>query len=104
MQPSRTAPNNVWIIDDDRSIRWVLERALQQEGITVTAFETGDKALAALEKSKPDAVITDVRMPGTDGMKLLNIMVEKHPQLPVIIMTAHSDLDSAVSAYQGGAF
>jgi len=104
MQPSRTAPNNVWIIDDDRSIRWVLERALQQEGITVTAFESGDKALAALEKSKPDAVITDVRMPGTDGMKLLNIMVEKHPQLPVIIMTAHSDLDSAVSAYQGGAF
>jgi len=104
MQPSHTTPNNVWIIDDDRSIRWVLERALQQAGITVTAFETGDKALAALEKNKPDAVITDVRMPGTDGMKLLNIMVEKHPQMPVIIMTAHSDLDSAVSAYQGGAF
>ncbi len=105
-------PNNVWIIDDDRSIRWVLERALQQDGITVTAFENADKALAALEQvgaqtgeqEGPDAVITDIRMPGTDGFSLLNILGEKHPQLPVIIMTAHSDLDSAVSAYQGGAF
>ena len=96
--------NNVWIIDDDRSIRWVLERALQQEGINCSAFENGDKALNALKHSKPDAVITDVRMPGTDGLELLELLTEQQPNLPVIIMTAHSDLDSAVSAYQGGAF
>ncbi|GAB3108221.1 nitrogen regulation protein NR(I) [Aestuariicella hydrocarbonica] len=104
MQPSRTLSNNVWIIDDDRSIRWVLERALQQEGIPCTAFESGDRALSAMKTSRPDAVITDVRMPGTDGLSLLKILSEDHPQMPVIIMTAHSDLDSAVSAYQGGAF
>ncbi|MGH1372231.1 MAG: nitrogen regulation protein NR(I) [Cellvibrionaceae bacterium] len=104
MQPSRTTPNNVWIIDDDRSIRWVLERALQQEGINCTAFETGDKALNAIKTERPDAVITDVRMPGTDGLSLLKILSEDLPDLPIIIMTAHSDLDSAVSAYQGGAF
>ncbi|MAZ87973.1 MAG: nitrogen regulation protein NR(I), partial [Cellvibrionaceae bacterium] len=104
MQPSRKSPNNVWIIDDDRSIRWVLERALQQEGIQCTAFENGDRALSALKTEQPDAVITDVRMPGTDGLSLLKILSEDLPNLPIIIMTAHSDLDSAVSAYQGGAF
>lgn len=104
MQPSRNSTNNVWIIDDDRSIRWVLERALQQEGIACTAFENGDRALHALKTDTPDAVITDVRMPGTDGLSLLKILTEDMPGLPIIIMTAHSDLDSAVSAYQGGAF
>ncbi|MBU3068381.1 nitrogen regulation protein NR(I) [Aestuariicella sp. G3-2] len=104
MQPSRTPSNNVWIIDDDRSIRWVLERALQQEGIACTAFESGDRALNAMKTSRPDAVITDVRMPGTDGLSLLKILSEDVPGMPIIIMTAHSDLDSAVSAYQGGAF
>jgi two-component system, NtrC family, nitrogen regulation response regulator GlnG len=97
-------PNHVWIIDDDRSIRWVLERALQQEGIKTTTFETGDSALQQLQTDKPDVVITDIRMPGIDGLSLLKAMTEKVPGLPVIIMTAHSDLDSAVSAYQGGAF
>lgn len=97
-------PNNVWIIDDDRSIRWVLERALQQEGIPCTVFESGDKALSALKNEQPDAIITDVRMPGTDGLALLGVINEQYPTMPVIIMTAHSDLDSAVSAYQGGAF
>ncbi len=101
---SRPSLNKVWIIDDDRSIRWVLERALQQEGISCTAFESGDRALNALKSERPDAVITDVRMPGTDGLSLLKILAEDVPSLPVIIMTAHSDLDSAVSAYQGGAF
>ena len=96
--------NHVWIIDDDRSIRWVLERALQQEGIPCTAFESGDRALNALKTSSPDAIITDIRMPGTDGLALLKILAEEHPGIPTIIMTAHSDLDSAVSAYQGGAF
>ncbi|MYM64119.1 nitrogen regulation protein NR(I) [Pseudomaricurvus sp. HS19] len=104
MLPSRTPPNHVWIIDDDRSIRWVLERALQQEGIVCTAFESGDRALNALKSERPDAVITDIRMPGTDGLSLLKILSEDMPNLPIIIMTAHSDLDSAVSAYQGGAF
>ncbi|BFM18372.1 two-component system response regulator NtrC [Maricurvus nonylphenolicus] len=97
-------PNHVWIIDDDRSIRWVLERSLQQEGIKITSFETGDKALQQLGSEKPDVVITDIRMPGIDGLSLLKNMTEQVPGLPVIIMTAHSDLDSAVSAYQGGAF
>ncbi len=97
-------PNLVWIIDDDRSIRWVLEKALQQSGIATSSFETGDKAVAQLSQEKPDAVISDVRMPGMDGLTLLSNMHREHPSLPIIIMTAHSDLDSAVSAYQGGAF
>lgn len=97
-------PNLVWIIDDDRSIRWVLEKALQQSGIETESFDTGDKALARLPSKKPDAIISDVRMPGTDGLTLLSLLHRDHPQLPCIIMTAHSDLESAVSAYQGGAF
>ena len=97
-------PNLVWIIDDDRSIRWVLEKALEQSGITTSSFESGDRAIAELSTSTPDAIITDVRMPGMDGLNLLSAMQSEHPNLPVIIMTAHSDLDSAVSAYQGGAF
>ena len=96
--------NRVWIVDDDRSIRWVLEKALLQAGIDTTVFESGDKALARMKNERPDAVISDVRMPGIDGLTLLSQIHEVHPQLPVIIMTAHSDLDSAVSAYQGGAF
>lgn len=97
-------PNLVWIIDDDRSIRWVLEKALQQSGIETDSFETGDKALARLQSQKPDAVISDIRMPGMDGLSLLATLHKDNPALPCIIMTAHSDLDSAVSAYQGGAF
>jgi len=97
-------PNLVWIIDDDKSIRWVLEKALQQANIETMTFESGDAALAALSNSKPDAVISDVRMPGIDGLTLLTRLHDNLPDLPVIIMTAHSDLDSAVSAYQGGAF
>ena len=97
-------PNLVWIIDDDRSIRWVLEKALQQSGIETKSFETGDKAIAQLNTAKPHAVISDVRMPGINGLSMLKQIHETYPQLPIIIMTAHSDLDSAVSAYQGGAF
>ncbi len=102
-------PNLVWIIDDDRSIRWVLEKALQQSGIETKSFETGDKALAQLTSAtmsgvKPHAIISDVRMPGIDGIDMLKVVHDHHPQMPVIIMTAHSDLESAVSAYQGGAF
>jgi nitrogen regulation protein NR(I) len=97
-------PNLVWIIDDDRSIRWVLEKALQQSGIETDCFDSGDKALAQLPHKKPDAIISDIRMPGTNGLSLLANLHKEHPQLPFIIMTAHSDLESAVSAYQGGAF
>ena len=96
--------NKVWIIDDDSSIRWVLEKALQQADIEYDSFDSGDAALHKLATSKPDAIISDVRMPGIDGLSMLSKIHEEHPTLPIIIMTAHSDLDSAVSAYQGGAF
>lgn len=99
-----TNSDNIWIIDDDRSIRWVLERALKQTGMTVTAFENADTVMESLAQVRPDAIITDIRMPGIDGLQLLDMISERYPELPVIIMTAHSDLDSAVSAYQGGAF
>jgi two-component system, NtrC family, nitrogen regulation response regulator GlnG len=95
---------HIWVIDDDSSIRWVLEKALQQAGMEVTSFESADSALDSLASSKPDAIITDIRMPGMDGLEFLNIINEQHPEIPAIIITAHSDLDSAVSAYQGGAF
>ena len=96
----------VWVVDDDRSIRWVLEKALGQEGYAVTCFEDGDEALNTLEEGgqEPEVLISDVRMPGTDGLRMLKILQRKNPDLPVIIMTAHSDLDSAVASYQGGAF
>ena len=95
---------NVWVADDDRSIRWVLERTLQKAGIATRSFETADQVIAALRSEQPDALMTDIRMPGTDGLMLLERMQREHPTIPVIIMTAHSDLESAVSAYQGGAF
>ncbi len=95
---------HVWIIDDDRSIRWVLERALNNAGISVTAFEDAGQVMASLESEQPDAIMTDIRMPGIDGLELLERIHREHPEMPVIIMTAHSDLDSAVSAYKGGAF
>lgn len=95
---------NVWIVDDDRSIRWVLERALSQVGIETRVFEKADDVLKQLEKTSPDAVISDIRMPGIDGLQLLERIHITHPEMPIIIMTAHSDLDSAVASYQGGAF
>jgi two-component system nitrogen regulation response regulator GlnG len=98
------ADANVWIVDDDRSIRWVLEKALEQGGVQSRSFESGDLALRALEQGRPDALVTDIRMPGIDGLELLSTIQAAYPDLPVIIMTAHSDLDSAVASYQGGAF
>ena len=99
-----TQNSTVWVADDDKSIRWVLEKALTQAGIDTRSFETGDALLAHLETGAPDAVISDIRMPGMDGLKLLSRIGDIHPGLPVIITTAHSDLDSAVASYQGGAF
>ncbi len=95
---------NVWLVDDDASIRWVLERALRQGGMAPTAFDQADTALAALKRERPDVLITDIRMPGRSGLDLLSEIRDSQPELPVIVMTAHSDLDSAVAAYQGGAF
>lgn len=97
-------PLNVWLVDDDASIRWVLERALRQGGMAPTAFDHADSALAALRRDRPDVLITDIRMPGRSGLELLTEIRDSQPELPVIVMTAHSDLDSAVAAYQGGAF
>ncbi|MDF1642894.1 MAG: nitrogen regulation protein NR(I) [Pseudomonadales bacterium] len=94
----------VWIIDDDKSIRWVLEKALQSSELDLVCFESADAALEQLQHDKPDVLLSDIRMPGTDGLGLLAKINQNFPNLPVIIMTAHSDLDSAVSAYQGGAF
>ena len=96
--------NNVWVIDDDRSIRWVLERALKKAELGVKLFESADNALQALEGETPQVIITDVRMPGMDGFQFLEKVQSDYPKLPVIVMTAHSDLDNAVNAYQGGAF
>ena len=98
------AEHHIWVIDDDPSIRWVLEKALKSAGLRVSSFETADAALEYLQRSQPDAIITDIRMPGMDGLDFLDIVKQKYPEIPAIIMTAHSDLDSAVSAYQGGAF
>ncbi|WP_370279531.1 nitrogen regulation protein NR(I) [Pontibacterium sp.] len=95
---------SVWVVDDDRSIRWVLEKALSAEGINNTVFDSADVLIQALERQKPDAIISDIRMPGTDGLALLDHIQARYPQIPIIIMTAHSDLDSAVASYQGGAF
>ena len=94
----------IWVVDDDRSIRWVLEKALSNAKMDVRTFEEADSVIRALERTQPDAIISDVRMPGMDGLAMLDKIHSKYPDLPVIIITAHSDLDSAVSAYQGGAF
>ena len=95
---------NVWLVDDDASIRWVLERALNQSGMLTTTFGEARGVLEALRRSAPDVLITDVRMPGESGIDLLRAIQTSRPDLPVIVMTAHSDLDSAVAAYEGGAF
>lgn len=94
----------IWVIDDDRAMRWVLEKTFKEEGFNVTSFEEGQTALDRLEKEQPDVILTDIRMPGIDGLTFLSRVKASHPDLPVIIMTAHSDLESAVSSYQTGAF
>jgi two-component system nitrogen regulation response regulator GlnG len=95
---------NVWLVDDDASIRWVLERALNQGGMLTTTFGEARGVLDALRRAAPDVLITDIRMPGESGIDLLHAIHSSRPDLPVIVMTAHSDLDNAVAAYEGGAF
>lgn len=99
-----TDRDSVWIVDDDRSIRWVLERALQKASIEVRCFSNANGLMTALQQNTPDAIVTDIRMPGMDGLQLLERLHLQHSQLPIIIMTAHSDLESAVSAFHGGAY
>ena len=94
----------VWIVDDDRSIRWVLEKALAREGLAYKTFASAFEVLQALALSQPQVLVSDIRMPGESGLALLTEVKERHPQVPIIIMTAYSDLDSAVAAFQGGAF
>ena len=96
--------DTIWILDDDKSIRWVLEKSLNKAGLNTLTFQNGDDLLHRLAQETPDAIISDIRMPGISGLDLLSTIQETHPQLPVIIMTAHSDLDSAVSSYSRGAF
>jgi len=97
-------PLRVWLVDDDTSIRWVLERALKNGGMLPKAFDAAEPALAALRNDTPDVLITDIRMSGQSGLDLLRRVHDAHPDLPVIVMTAYSDLGSAVSAYESGAF
>ncbi len=94
----------VWVVDDDRSIRWVFEKALAREGIVHQTFEGAGDVMRALAHGSPQVLVSDIRMPGASGLELLTTIKERFPRLPVIIMTAYSDLDSAVQVFQGGAF
>ena len=97
---------SVWIVDDDKSIRWVLEKTLAREQIPFKSYSSASEVLSLLDQGAepPQVLVSDIRMPGESGLELLKIVKARHPSLPVIIMTAYSDLDSAVSAFQGGAF
>ena len=97
-------PLRVWLVDDDASIRWVLERALKNGGMAPKTFDAAEPALDALRSDVPDVMLTDIRMPGQSGLEMLRKIHVSRPQLPVIVMTAHSDLGNAVSAYENGAF
>ncbi|TGG92334.1 nitrogen regulation protein NR(I) [Natronospirillum operosum] len=99
-----TSTESVWVVDDDRSIRWVVEKALEKQGWQCESFANGESMLRQLEREHPTVILSDVRMEGMDGLELMQAIHSRHPELPVIIMTAHSDLDSAVASFQGGAF
>ncbi len=99
-----SSKGKIWIVDDDTSIRWVLEKSLSKAGFQIDSFDSGDALLEELDHNQPDAIISDIRMPGKDGIEVLNQVSKSYPQLPVIIMTAHSDLSSAVKSYEHGAF
>src|SRR5690606_2100081 len=95
---------SIWVVDDDRSIRWVLEKALARAGLPCESFACASDALTALETRTPQVLVSDIRMPGISGLELLREVKTRHPDVPVIVMTAYSDLDSAVASFQGGAF
>ncbi|MEE9208355.1 MAG: sigma 54-interacting transcriptional regulator, partial [Gemmatimonadota bacterium] len=95
---------SVWVVEDDESVRWVLEQALKQANMIPRCFDSGEAFFAALTLDKPDVLITDIRMPEMTGLELMERLSDHEPKIPVIVITAHSDLDSAVAAYKGGAF
>ena len=95
---------NIWIVDDDKSIRWVLEKAFTKDGLSPRSFENPTQILAALDNEQPDVIISDIRMQKMDGITLLEKLKQRVPDIPVIIMTAYSDLDRAVSAFREGAY
>jgi two-component system nitrogen regulation response regulator GlnG len=98
------APLNVWVVDDDESVRWVLEQALKQAKMIPRSFPSGRQFFAALETAKPDVLVTDIRMPDMSGLELVERLTASNPDIPTIVITAHSDLESAVAAYKSGAF
>ena len=95
---------SIWVVDDDESIRWVLEKGLADSGMEVQTFDSANKVIKKLETENPQLILTDIRMPGPSGIDLLDKVKELRPEIPVIIMTAHSDLDSAVESYEHGAW
>ena len=99
-----TQAMEIWVVDDDESIRWVMQKSLTRAGMKVQVFEGAAELFDALEEDQPDVLVSDIRMPGVNGLELMERVRRDHPELPVIIMTAHSDLDAAVASYKGGAF
>ena len=99
-----TKNSEVWVIDDDVSIRWVLERALNDVGLSVRQFRSGDEAMGVFDHELPNLVMTDIKMPGRSSLEFLEILGGRFPEVPVIVMTAYTDLDNAVSAYGSGTF
>jgi len=97
-------PKKVWIADDDESIRFILEKGLIDAGFHVNVFEDGNEVVNHLEIEKPHVLLTDLKMPGRDGMDLLDTFKNEYPNIPVIMMTAHSDLDTTVEAFENGAW
>ena len=95
---------HIWIVDDDESIRWVLERGLSEKGMDVKTFDSASKVIKKLETENPQLILTDIKMPGKSGIDLLDEVKELRPEIPIIIMTAHSDLESAVESYEHGAW
>ena len=96
--------SNIWVVDDDESFRWVLEKGLTERGITVQTFDSANTVIEKLETENPKLILTDIRMPGKSGIDLLDKVKELRPEIPVIVMTAHSDLESAVESYEHGAW
>ena len=99
-----TKSSEVWVVDDDASIRWVLEHALIDAGLSVRQFGSADEAMGVVDFELPNVVMTDIKMPGRSGLEFLETLGDRFPEIPVIVMTAYTDLDNAVSAYRSGAF
>ena len=99
-----TKGGQVWVVDDDASIRWVLERALIDAGLSIRQFENADQAMGVVDHEQPNLVMIDIKIPGRSSLELLETLGDRFPEIPVIVMTAYTDLDNAVSAYRSGAF